>query len=69
MTLPGPAGLTRFCVKKETTMNIVRKLLLLLVTLVVGVAALAGCRTAEGFGEDVESVGDSISDTAKDVAD
>ena len=29
--------------------------------------ALAGCNTVEGFGDDVESAGDKISDTANDA--
>lgn len=31
--------------------------------------ALSACNTARGFGQDVEAAGDSIEDTAEDVAD
>ena len=31
--------------------------------------ALAGCNTIEGVGEDIESAGDSIEDTAQDCSD
>lgn len=32
-------------------------------------AALAACNTTEGFGRDVESLGDNIEDTASDAKD
>ena len=31
--------------------------------------ALAGCNTIEGVGEDIDSAGDSIEDTAEDCSD
>jgi predicted small secreted protein len=46
-----------------------------LVTVVMFIAlamlgsALTGCNTTEGFGEDVEELGDSIDDAAEDAND
>ena len=37
--------------------------------MLVSGAALVGCNTTEGVGEDLESAGDAISDTARDVKD
>ena len=37
--------------------------------LVVALLMLSGCNTMSGFGRDVESAGDTISDTAEDVQD
>lgn len=34
-----------------------------------GIASLAACNTIEGAGDDVESVGDAVSDTARDAND
>ena len=36
------------------------KVLLLAFSLGLGIAALSGCRTAHGFGEDMEHAGDKI---------
>jgi len=37
-----------------------KKLLMLLVTAVSLIGMFTGCRTAHGFGEDMENLGDSI---------
>lgn len=51
--------------------RVVRAGRLVVVCLAVGlyVFTLAACNTVEGVGEDVESAGDAISDTAEDVGD
>jgi predicted small secreted protein len=42
--------------------------LLVAVTLsALAFVALAGCNTTQGVGEDIESLGDGISDTARDA--
>jgi predicted small secreted protein len=41
---------------------------LLVAALLVG-ASLAGCNTMQGAGEDISAAGDTLSDTAEDVAD
>ena len=41
-------------------MNTAKKLLLLLVTIVSVGGLFSGCRTAHGFGEDLENAGHSI---------
>jgi len=33
----------------------------------VGIAILAGCNTVQGAGQDIESAGDAIEDTARDA--
>ena len=35
----------------------------------LGSSALVGCNTTEGAGKDMQSAGDSISETARDVKD
>jgi len=35
--------------------------------MLVGSSALVGCNTTEGAGKDLESAGEAISDTARDV--
>jgi len=37
--------------------------------LVLGLGALAACNTTEGLGEDMESAGEAVSDTARDAKD
>jgi len=32
-----------------------------------GIAVLAGCNTVQGAGQDIESAGDAIEDTARDA--
>ena len=44
-----------------------RKLLAVLMLSIMG--SLAACHTIEGAGEDLESAGDSIQDTAQDCTD
>ena len=44
-----------------------RKLLAVLMLAMMG--SLAGCNTIAGVGEDIESAGDSIEDTAEDCSD
>lgn len=39
----------------------------LLASALVMTAALGACNTVEGVGKDVESTGDAVQDTAKDV--
>lgn len=39
----------------------------LLAAMLVATAAVGACNTAEGVGKDVESAGDAVQDTAKDV--
>ena len=48
-------------------MRINRKLLAVLMLSIMG--SLAACHTIEGAGEDLESAGDSIQDTAQDCTD
>jgi entericidin B len=42
---------------------------MLLGAIVAAVACLAGCNTIEGAGEDVEAVGEAVSETSRDVRD
>lgn len=35
----------------------------------VGITVLAGCNTVQGAGQDIESAGDAIEDTARDAQD
>jgi predicted small secreted protein len=42
---------------------------LALLLFVVATLGLAACNTAEGVGRDIESTGDAIEDTARDVKD
>lgn len=42
---------------------------LTITTFLAVTALVAGCNTTAGFGEDVESVGDAIEDTANDAKD
>ena len=44
-----------------------KSIILVIAALFFGVFA-TGCNTMEGFGEDVEQVGDNIEDTAEDAA-
>lgn len=46
----------------------VLKAVLAAATLAATAPALSACNTAEGFGRDVEAAGDTIEDTAEDVA-
>lgn len=47
-----------------------KKATMILGMVFVGIAAyLAGCNTIEGAGEDVSAVGDTVSDTSRDVRD
>lgn len=46
-------------------MKNLRKSIICLFLLVAGVAAFSGCRTAHGFGEDMENAGDSIQRNVK----
>ncbi len=39
----------------------------LLAAMLVAAAAVSACNTAEGVGKDVESAGDAVQETAKDV--
>ncbi|HYN39042.1 MAG TPA: entericidin A/B family lipoprotein [Rhodospirillales bacterium] len=39
----------------------------LLAAMLVATAGLGACNTAEGVGKDVESTGDAVQDTARDV--
>ena len=48
-------------------MQINRKLAAVLLLSIMG--SLAACHTMEGVGEDLESAGDSIQDTAQDCTD
>ncbi len=41
------------------------KIAMLLLALTAGVISFSGCRTAEGFGEDVEKAGESIQEGVK----
>ena len=43
------------------------QLALLFAALGLSATALAGCNTSEGFGEDVESVGEDIQDEAEEA--
>ncbi len=43
--------------------------LLGIITLGLAALLLTGCNTTEGFGEDVEALGDSIDDAAEDAKD
>lgn len=43
-----------------------RRLFLALAVAGISVAALTGCNTVEGAGEDIESAGDAIQDSADD---
>jgi predicted small secreted protein len=43
-------------------MKTLRKTVICLFLLVAGATAFTGCRTAHGFGEDMEKAGDSIQD-------
>lgn len=36
---------------------------------VIGAASLVGCQTTKGAGEDIENLGDNISDTAENASD
>lgn len=44
-----------------------KALLLALIGGALGTVLLAGCNTAEGVGEDLESAGESLSEAARDV--
>lgn len=48
-------------------LKIKKSILLVIAALFIGVFA-TGCNTMEGFGEDLEQVGDNIEDTAEDAA-
>lgn len=41
-----------------------KKTLMMLVATLFGIAVLSGCNTVEGFGKDVQQVGDGIEDSA-----
>lgn len=41
-----------------------KKTLMMLVATLLGIAVLSGCNTVEGFGKDVQKVGDGIEDSA-----
>ena len=41
------------------------KIAVLLITLAAGLVSFSGCRTAEGFGEDLEKAGEEIQDGVK----
>jgi predicted small secreted protein len=43
-------------------MKIVKRVLLLLLAAISLVGTFTGCRTAHGFGEDMENLGDTIQD-------
>lgn len=40
---------------------------LIALILLVAIGGLAGCNTIEGAGKDIQSGGDAVSDTARDV--
>ncbi|MEL0167716.1 entericidin A/B family lipoprotein [Halopseudomonas sp.] len=42
-----------------------KKSLVLLLSVLLGAASLAGCNTMEGLGKDIQKMGDSIEDAAK----
>lgn len=42
-----------------------KKTLMMLVATLFGIAVLSGCNTVEGFGEDVQQVGEGVQDSAK----
>jgi len=50
-------------------MRINRTLTAALLLSIMGSLSLAGCNTMAGVGEDIESAGDSIEDTAEDCSD
>ena len=50
-------------------MRINGKLLAMLLLSMMSVGSLAACNTIAGVGEDIESAGDSIEDTAEDCSD
>ncbi|MEH6567056.1 MAG: entericidin A/B family lipoprotein [Halopseudomonas sp.] len=41
-----------------------KKTLMMLVATLFGIAVLSGCNTVEGFGEDVQQVGEGMQDSA-----
>ncbi|HLP77326.1 MAG TPA: entericidin A/B family lipoprotein [Candidatus Paceibacterota bacterium] len=41
-------------------MKTLRKTLMCLLLLIAGITVFSGCRTAHGFGEDMENAGDKI---------
>ena len=48
--------------EQKGNMKTLRKMMLCLALLAASAAAFTGCRTAEGFGEDMEEAGDAIQD-------
>ena len=45
--------------------NVKQAILCLLFAAVAGLSLLSGCRTAHGFGEDMENAGDSIQEKTR----
>ncbi len=55
------AGLTANCeIKESYNMKTLTKTIILAVLLGLGLTTFSGCRTAHGFGEDMEKAGEKI---------